>query len=301
MREGAAGRTHELAPVHPRARGRLHARTIPVPCAVPREASAETRYPVATPSLPQPTSDRTRLVIVQSENIKATYRWLKAQGLMILSIVDSTDRPEPILFLDDHRGIYIPRDFAACVKRECVTGVDDDTWSTLENPDHEWYWEAWQDVCDRAIVTDEKGNTYNVYQDGACWLIPVGMEWDDRTESHFWASPMRVTISNSDDDDGMVTVYCDDQRQARLDHSVSLDGQSSNWECPRDMDVAYASLCSFYDLSAALTAGGYVVDDSEYTPPSAEDLAYWAYRNDAENDDAEVLNREAWLQTQGGV
>jgi hypothetical protein len=83
---------------------------------------------------------------------------------------------EPILFLDDHRGVYIPRDFANEIKRECVSGVDAKTWAILEaGPDHEWYWEAWSDVIDRATVKD--GDTvYTVYQDGPCWLVPEGYD-----------------------------------------------------------------------------------------------------------------------------
>lgn len=105
-------------------------------------------------------------------------------------------KPEPMLWLDDHRGIYIPRDFAASFadRAKSVRGVSDDNWSILESgPDHEWYWEAWNDVCDRATVTDDNGVEHFVHQDGACWLVPVGMEWDDATEFFVWP--------NENDDD----------------------------------------------------------------------------------------------------
>lgn len=206
-----------------------------------------------------------------------------------------TEQAEPILFLDDHRGIYIPRDFASCIVRERVTGIDAEDYAILENPDHEHYWDVWSGVCDSAKITDEHGTVYTIVQDGACWLVPEGMDFDERTESYFWASPVRVSLSNSDDDNGQVTVYCEDQRQARHDQSISLDGQGSSWECPRDMDCAYASLGNFYDLEKALTDAGYEVDASEYCAPDAEDLAYWSYRNNAEMDGDAVEDREAWL------
>lgn len=209
--------------------------------------------------------------------------------------MSNKERPEPILFLDDHRGIYIPRDFAQSIVRERVTGISDDEYTILENPDHELYWDVWSDVCDNARATDEDGNEFRLEQDGALWLIPVGMDYDERTESWFWVTPVRVSLSQSDDDDGTVTVYCDDQRQARLDQSISLNGQSARWECPRDMDVAYASLTNFYDLEKALTEAGYEVDASEYSPPDAEDLAYWAYRSEAEQSGEIVMTREVWL------
>ena len=96
-------------------------------------------------------------------------------------------KPDPILYLSDARGIYIPRDFAQETYRECISGVDDETLETLSDPEHEWYWEAWEDVCNNAIVTDPKSGTkYRVYQDGDCWLIPDGMSWDDEQGAFIW-------------------------------------------------------------------------------------------------------------------
>lgn len=91
---------------------------------------------------------------------------------------------DTMLYLSDARGQYIPRDFAQQTIRECVTGVDQTDWDTLlAGPDHEWYWEAWNSVCNDAIVTDPKsGQAYRIHQDGDCWLIPVEWEWDDATE-----------------------------------------------------------------------------------------------------------------------
>lgn len=83
-----------------------------------------------------------------------------------------------ILYLRDARGIYIPRDFARETFRHCVAGVTDDDWNTLlAGPDHEWYWDAWSDVCDNATVTSpETGKEYRIHLDGDCWLIPIESE-----------------------------------------------------------------------------------------------------------------------------
>jgi hypothetical protein len=99
-------------------------------------------------------------------------------------------KPDVMLLLSDARGVYIPRDFALEIKRDHVSGVDDKTWATLEagpTNENEWYWEAWHDVCDRAIVTDDDGVKYSVYQDGDCWLVPEGMEYNE-TEGFIWPS-----------------------------------------------------------------------------------------------------------------
>jgi hypothetical protein len=100
-------------------------------------------------------------------------------------------KPDVTLWLSDARGVYIPRDFAASFvdRDKNVTGVSKEDWTCLETgptPENEWYWEAWQSVCDNAKVTDENGAIYTVYQDGDCWLIPVGMEWNEENEFFAW-------------------------------------------------------------------------------------------------------------------
>ena len=96
-------------------------------------------------------------------------------------------RPDTVLFLSDTRGIYIPRDFARCIKREALSGVSADDMAILESgPDSEWYWEAWDSVCNSAIITDENGTKFRIFQDGDCWLVPDGMEWSDEKGFFVW-------------------------------------------------------------------------------------------------------------------
>lgn len=90
------------------------------------------------------------------------------------------------LFLSDSRGIYIPRDFAQCVERDKVTGITDENYATLEaGPDHEWYWEAWEEVCNKAVLTDSKGTAYTLDQDGDLWLIEQGAEYDESEDAYY--------------------------------------------------------------------------------------------------------------------
>jgi hypothetical protein len=107
-------------------------------------------------------------------------------------------QPEPMLWLNDSRGIYIPRDFALSFsdREKYVAGVTAEQWAILEKGPEggldskeggsENYWDVWTEVTDSAIVTDDKGNKYSVYQDGDCWLIPQGMEWDDYEGFFVW-------------------------------------------------------------------------------------------------------------------
>ncbi len=110
----------------------------------------------------------------------------------------SPNKPEMILFLDDHRGQYIPRDFAQSIGRSCIEPrfyADLDTLAkgpqgALDSDDDasEWYWDIWQRFCDEAVITDLSGIRYRIYQDGACWLVPEGMEWNERDEGFAWPS-----------------------------------------------------------------------------------------------------------------
>jgi hypothetical protein len=126
-----------------------------------------------------------------------------------------TNLPEPILFLSDARGIYIPRDFAQGIKRECVSGVTDEDWKILEaGPDHEAYWETWNLVCDYAVITDEHGIRYRPYQNGDCWLVPEGMEYDERTEGFKWPD---------DEDEDEEVVEPEDQDEGSLGDDTEKD------------------------------------------------------------------------------
>lgn len=107
------------------------------------------------------------------------------------------NKPDTILFLDDHRGQYIPRDFAQAIKRDSVHpkwhgeldilahGPPGGTDSDIGASEH--YWDIWADICDNIVVTDHTTNVrYRIYQDGACWLVPEGMEFNERTETFEW-------------------------------------------------------------------------------------------------------------------
>jgi len=99
-------------------------------------------------------------------------------------------RPEPICFLSDAIGIYIPQRFARAWhdRTVSVANVSDEDWAALEaGPDHSEYWDAWQEVCDDAKVTDINGVEFFLdQQDGGLFLIPLGMTWDDEADGWRW-------------------------------------------------------------------------------------------------------------------
>lgn len=75
-----------------------------------------------------------------------------------------------ILLLEGSRGIYIPRDFMAEMDLSQWDGISLDDISICSDPDHEAYWDAWEQVCDNATHTDSEGNIWHLWQDGDLWM-----------------------------------------------------------------------------------------------------------------------------------
>jgi hypothetical protein len=127
------------------------------------------------------------------------------------------------LFLDDHRGVNIPRDFAECIDPAYWFGISDEDLAILADPDGEFYWETWDMVTESAVAflpvgagfdaatmsamslakeSDRAGDVakrdeilaglpgvrWSLYHDGALWVVPDGMEWDDASEWFVWPS-----------------------------------------------------------------------------------------------------------------
>lgn len=79
------------------------------------------------------------------------------------------------LYLDGNRGVYIPQNFCEMTDLQCVEGVTQEDWDTcLLGPDEEWYWEAWMNIEDNAVLTEpDTRQVFTLYQDGDLWLIPA--------------------------------------------------------------------------------------------------------------------------------
>lgn len=100
-------------------------------------------------------------------------------------------KPSMMLWLSDARGQYIPRDFAKSFadRAKTVSGVEAEEWERLEEgPDAAWHWETWENVLNNAVVTDENGVKFRLWQDGDLWLVPEGMEYVEGTGTFEWPS-----------------------------------------------------------------------------------------------------------------
>lgn len=73
------------------------------------------------------------------------------------------------LLLSDARGIYIPRDFVTGFDLSKWTGIDLGDVAFCQDPENEWYWEAWESILNSASHLDDDGNVWRLYQDGDLW------------------------------------------------------------------------------------------------------------------------------------
>lgn len=83
--------------------------------------------------------------------------------------------------LDGCRGIYIPQTFAQCFDTDKWGVSQEDVEILLSGPDHEHYWDAWQDVIDNASIL-ENGNEWTLHQDSDLFAIREDMTEEDWEE-----------------------------------------------------------------------------------------------------------------------
>lgn len=122
------------------------------------------------------------------------------------------------------------------------------------------------------------------YMDATDWCGPFDSLFDAMLDCHrtFDVNPytgdededgLPIKLENSDDDNGLVNVYCDYPALAKDDQSI----HGSRWEISGDMTsgLAYASILDERGLVETLKSEGYDVDDSEYSPPTDDDFKRW--------------------------
>ena len=76
------------------------------------------------------------------------------------------------LLLDGARGIYIPRDFVEDFDL-ADWHISPESWEAqaCADPESEGYWDAWNQILDRAYYIDADGNRFDLYQDGDLWAL----------------------------------------------------------------------------------------------------------------------------------
>ena len=88
--------------------------------------------------------------------------------------------------IDSAAGVYIPKEFVEDFHLDKF-GIEEDSWAVeicKEGPEHEDYWDAWQDILDSAKYQDDDGYIWRLHQDGDLFLYRDDMT-EEEWEYHF--------------------------------------------------------------------------------------------------------------------
>ncbi len=93
--------------------------------------------------------------------------------------------------VDGSCGIYVPKAFCDGMTAEDAknAGVSwEDVQICQSGPDHEDYWEAWEDILTNAEIRSEEGHTIRLHQDGDLFEVDetLILEWEASTGDNFW-------------------------------------------------------------------------------------------------------------------
>lgn len=155
-----------------------------------------------------------------------------------------------IHFLSDARGVYIPRDFVTdeyndVAESHCAAwGIkSDDTEILAAGPEHEFYWETWDDVLDYAEFTDENGDKYQLYQEGNLWgICHARMSMEERQNFGFDLEPPDGWILFTIGDHFLSALHygdysgLEDDEIAALESFVQLNGDEIGDSCDAGFD-----------------------------------------------------------------
>jgi hypothetical protein len=76
-----------------------------------------------------------------------------------------------LLLIDETRGIYIPFDFYHKFDFSSW-GLNSSDYRDLSDPENEHYWDAWEELLEKAIHYNEDG-TWRLEQDGSLFAVPA--------------------------------------------------------------------------------------------------------------------------------
>ena len=83
---------------------------------------------------------------------------------------------EPVFLMSDFWGQYMPKEFVEGY--EFKGASDSDINIILEGPEHELYWEAWDNICDSAYMMID-GVKHTLFHSGDLYAIPDGYDFEN--------------------------------------------------------------------------------------------------------------------------
>jgi len=95
-------------------------------------------------------------------------------------------QPTIELICDSHNGNYCPKLVMEQIRDKRLTCKNysdiEKYFEDLTTPDNEFYWDAWCDLVDNAILLDKNGNEYYIEHDEDVWAVPVNTSFEDHIQ-----------------------------------------------------------------------------------------------------------------------
>lgn len=87
------------------------------------------------------------------------------------------------LIIDGSQGIYIPKLFVESFSLP-LWGLDQDEWCVQQclSPENEHYWEAWEEIMNKAEFK-EGDYTYRLYQNDDLWALDYDRMTDEEKQN----------------------------------------------------------------------------------------------------------------------
>ena len=92
-----------------------------------------------------------------------------------------------MLLCSDSHGVYIPLVFTERFNPSSWGIEENDwAWNTISSgPDTEGYWDAWDEILNKASYKDNNGHVWSLHQDGDLWAVCVELMNDEEYEGYF--------------------------------------------------------------------------------------------------------------------
>ena len=89
-----------------------------------------------------------------------------------------TNEDKIVCIVDGCQGVEVAKSFINSFHREHWNISKSDA-DILNNPDHDDYWEVWDEVLRDASFTDADGSIWSLYQDGDLFAVREDYDWDN--------------------------------------------------------------------------------------------------------------------------
>lgn len=170
------------------------------------------------------------------------------------------------LLIDSHHGIYIPKIFVEDFAQKWE-GISHDDLECCLDPDSEWYWESWQNICDNATIVVD-GQEFRLWQDGDLWALGDSDIVDDMgdvydAKENPYAAPETIEW-NVDNVEGFEDSMLQGELASLIDGLMDNIGDILEYKNCREAKETIWALKNYEDLEFCLEHNpGYYCDNSK--------------------------------------